>query len=31
MKLFVELFAVSFLNIAVLALMSIIGIYGLFV
>ena len=30
-KLFVELFAVSFLNIAVLALMSIIGIYGLFV
>ncbi len=31
MKFFVELFAVSFLNIAVLALMSIIGIYGLFV
>lgn len=30
-KLFVELFAVSFLNIAVLALMSILGIYSLFV
>jgi di/tricarboxylate transporter len=30
-KLFVELFAVSFLNIAVLALLSIIGVYGLFV
>ena len=30
-KLFVELFAVSFLNIAVLALLSITGIYGLFV
>ncbi|MBR4579283.1 MAG: hypothetical protein IKO22_06720 [Oscillospiraceae bacterium] len=30
-KLFIELFAVSFLNIAVLALMSIVGIYGLFV
>lgn len=30
-KLFIELFAVSFLNIAVLALMSILGIYALFV
>lgn len=30
-KLFVELFAVSFLNIAVLALMSVLGIYSLFV
>lgn len=30
-KLFVELFAVSFLNIAVLALMSVFGIYSLFV
>ena len=30
-KLFVELFAASFLNIAVLALMSILGIYSLFV
>ena len=30
-KLFVELFAVSFLNIAVLVLMSVLGIYSLFV
>lgn len=30
-KLFVELFAVSFLNVGVLALLSIFGVYGLFV
>ena len=30
-KMFIELFAVSFINLAVLALMAIIGIYGLFV
>ena len=30
-KLFVELFAVSFINLAVLAIMSIIGVYSLFV
>lgn len=30
-KLFIELFAVSFLNLAVLAIMAILGVYGLFV
>jgi di/tricarboxylate transporter len=30
-KLFIELFAVSFLNLIILAIMSMIGIYGLFV
>lgn len=30
-KLFIELFAVSFINLAVLAIMAVIGIYGLFI